>query len=1123
MLTLIAAFAAAVCARAGEYYVSPSGNDSAPGTEQRPFRAIQKAADVMVAGDTCFVRAGTYRETVKPKNGGRKGRPIRFVAYPGEVVTLSGTEPVNGDWQAHKGSIYKTKVSRDFVQLFVDGQMMIEARWPNMRFEEQWDRSKWAKATKGSRYGKLRDPELAKTGVDWTGALATLNVTHQFYTWTRFVTGHETGRDYFEYPKDFGKSTEMRYGSKTRPWEDDRYYLSGKLNALDIPTEWFLDKKARTLYLWAEDGRNPASKRVEAKARDYAFEADGANFVELKGFHFFGATFAFRNCSHCVVDGCHLLFPTYARELTELNSGRARRGTVRTWMLGDHNAVRNCSLAFSSTVGLHMAGQQNVVENSLLHDVCWNGSLRYCAIGMSPDRKSKTPLGGTVRRNTVFNCGNAIISYRSQPYVIEYNHVYDGGLACKDVAMIYTGSPFCAGSVVRYNWAHGCWTETGGGLGIRGDDQTRKLTAHHNVVWDCGRDGIIIKGDFNKVHNNTCLFIGTKGRLGNYIAMPTRTEPTKAWRKQHPLLEVQNANSPIFNNAARTINGNQSKRTPFPFAECLGNNYKGEALGLVDPAKWDFRPGTGSALIDAGREIPGFTDGFKGEAPDVGAYEHGGRHWLPGHRNGLWAAAPEGGLKLRVALLMPVLETVELTVVPKDGRGRAASGTPVIFTPQNWMRPRQIRLATPALRLRFVSPSWGEADVPDARAIRTRAGLKVWFEKPDIGPPKPLDTRFNTLHFPAKKTTSPRVPVKPAARAFKTDKPIRIDGRIDPNEWTGWTPERTLMLRPLRDRDESADTAGQALALFDDGNLYVALKMRGAELLREGGEWGKADGVEIDFQPVVGNEAGPVFVLHGFPSGKMESVTDAGASDAQAAKLKQATAFKARIHSAGWDAEFKIPFAGARADPEKVTTMRFNLGARSGGQWFAWARTGRANYAVDRAGELIFRPVCRVSAKNLLRNGDFESENLKGWRATANRGTTFKGGLPLKRVREAANGGWCMKYECEDAELMKNGILKWIYSLGKDKKPGKYVLSYDLRVESLKPRGKGGMFCGYVRTATKNEGQMEHAFSGRDLPWTRRDCVIEIPAGAKPGYVSLQLHKATGTVLIDNVALMRCE
>lgn len=156
--------------RAAEFYVSLRGKDTNPGTLQKPFRTIQKAADMMHAGDTCYVREGTYRETVRPRNSGSEGKPIRFVAYPGEKVTLCGTEPIYGDWKVYKGKIYQSRVDRDFVQLFVDGEMMVEARWPNQPFEERWDKQTWGTAGEGSKYGKIVDRQLAGTGIDWAGA-----------------------------------------------------------------------------------------------------------------------------------------------------------------------------------------------------------------------------------------------------------------------------------------------------------------------------------------------------------------------------------------------------------------------------------------------------------------------------------------------------------------------------------------------------------------------------------------------------------------------------------------------------------------------------------------------------------------------------------------------------------------------------------------------------------------------------------------------------------------------------------------------------------------------------------------------------------------------------------------
>ena len=75
----------------GTYYVAPTGNDSNPGTLSEPWRTIQHAAGALIAGDTVYIRAGTYRERVVPANSGSAGNVITYAAYPGEVVTINGT------------------------------------------------------------------------------------------------------------------------------------------------------------------------------------------------------------------------------------------------------------------------------------------------------------------------------------------------------------------------------------------------------------------------------------------------------------------------------------------------------------------------------------------------------------------------------------------------------------------------------------------------------------------------------------------------------------------------------------------------------------------------------------------------------------------------------------------------------------------------------------------------------------------------------------------------------------------------------------------------------------------------------------------------------------------------
>lgn len=72
------------------FYVAPMGNDNNPGTIDKPWKTIQKAAKTITAGDIVYIRAGTYHERVIPQNSGSPGSEIIYAAYPGETVTIDG-------------------------------------------------------------------------------------------------------------------------------------------------------------------------------------------------------------------------------------------------------------------------------------------------------------------------------------------------------------------------------------------------------------------------------------------------------------------------------------------------------------------------------------------------------------------------------------------------------------------------------------------------------------------------------------------------------------------------------------------------------------------------------------------------------------------------------------------------------------------------------------------------------------------------------------------------------------------------------------------------------------------------------------------------------------------------
>ena len=65
-------------------------DDANAGTEEKPFKTVQHAADVAKPGDTVCVMAGKYDERVRVKVSGAAGQPITFRAMPRRSATVAG-------------------------------------------------------------------------------------------------------------------------------------------------------------------------------------------------------------------------------------------------------------------------------------------------------------------------------------------------------------------------------------------------------------------------------------------------------------------------------------------------------------------------------------------------------------------------------------------------------------------------------------------------------------------------------------------------------------------------------------------------------------------------------------------------------------------------------------------------------------------------------------------------------------------------------------------------------------------------------------------------------------------------------------------------------------------------
>ena len=555
---------------AATYYVAPpasGGNDSNPGSLASPYATIQRAANVAAAGDTVFIRAGTYRETITPANSGTVGARIIYQNYNNESVTISGADVItSGSWSLDSGSIYKAPLAGNFftssfnqaTQVFVDGVMVTLAKWPNTTTKTNAypsgtapavDISHPAKSVITSFVSKTVDsPSInTNTGVVTDTALpprpagfyngAEIYFQPNNNAWSWILSGVVTNvaangnQITFTTFSDSGKDFNPAIYDPA-----SRYYLFNKKEFLDVGGEWWHDKTNGQLYLWAPTSANPATSLVEVKKRDYAFNLTSRSYITIQGLNIFASMittdsgsggsalgydgsgntiYPWRAAGYLapstgiVIDGIRA---QYLNHFTDV-SGHffLQWGTCTGIVLsGTGHTIRNSTIEKTAGNGVELLGTGHTVFNNTLNDIAYAGTdasaVNTVAAGTGTDH--------VISYNTIRRTGRSAITPRSHgnsnaaggQFKARYHHndIAYFGLQDWDVGGFYVA--FHDAQFVRID--HNLVSEGRGfisaGIYL---DYTKNYIINHNVVWNV-EWGIKVHGSSGG-ENNTLVYNNT--------------------------------------------------------------------------------------------------------------------------------------------------------------------------------------------------------------------------------------------------------------------------------------------------------------------------------------------------------------------------------------------------------------------------------------------------------------------------------------------------------------------------------------------------------------------------------------------------------------------------------------
>ena len=95
---------------AATLHVNVKGDDRGEGSEAKPLRTIQRAAEMAQPGDTVLVAPGIYRERIAPPRGGKDGAPIVFRSSEKHGAIVRGSTPWKPTWTKVAPGTYTGKV-----------------------------------------------------------------------------------------------------------------------------------------------------------------------------------------------------------------------------------------------------------------------------------------------------------------------------------------------------------------------------------------------------------------------------------------------------------------------------------------------------------------------------------------------------------------------------------------------------------------------------------------------------------------------------------------------------------------------------------------------------------------------------------------------------------------------------------------------------------------------------------------------------------------------------------------------------------------------------------------------------------------------------------------------------
>jgi hypothetical protein len=393
------------------FYVSPAGSDVNPGSEAKPFASIEKARQAVRANNAnmtgdivVMLRGGTYSidHTIafESEDSGSAGHNVIYRAQTGETPIISGGRPVV-DWKPDEKGRWKAMAPvDDSRQLYVGGIRATRARGEKPADLELL----------GENGYKTTAVDMA----DWKNPSEVEFCYFAIWSNTRCrVQSIEREADRAIITMLQPQFTHAKTKEGINIVKADHLYIENALELLNEPGEWYLDRKAHTVYYMPRPSEDMTKVDVIVPALERLVELRGTPDRPVHNICFAGIAFEHGSWLQPNRTG---LVDVQANFVYAGRSPIVRNGELATVHNEDTKSPSNivchaarsirferCTFAKLGSGGLDLefGAQDNAIVGCTFHDI----SGTAVQIGdVLKDDHHPDDLRKIVKNNTVANC-----------------------------------------------------------------------------------------------------------------------------------------------------------------------------------------------------------------------------------------------------------------------------------------------------------------------------------------------------------------------------------------------------------------------------------------------------------------------------------------------------------------------------------------------------------------------------------------------------------------------------------------------------------------------------------------------------------------------------------------------